>query len=296
MTAGAPPASRSVATVTAALARRAAKKARRAYGHLTGWARVLPDFVIIGAVRGGTTSLFRYLGQHPDVMESERKEVHFFDLNYDRGVEWYRAHFPMAGRLRQAARFRRRPITGEATPDYLFHVRAPVRMARLLPSARLIVMLRNPVDRAYSHHRLETHIGFEELPFEDAIEAEERRLSAEVDRMAADPHYRSDAYQHHTYLARGRYAEQLECWLDVFPREQFLIMQSERFFEDPEPEYARVLDFLGLPPHRPARFHRYHWSEPAALDPDLRRRLVGYFRPHNRRLEELLGTTFDWDR
>jgi hypothetical protein len=245
----------------------------------------LPDFIVIGAQRAGTTSLFRYLAEHPDVGVPEEKELHFFTYNFGKGAEWYREQFPEDG-----------SVTGEATPYYLFHPRAHERMAELVPDAKLLVLLRNPVDRAYSQWAFVRTEGHEPLSFENALEAEEQRLAGEVERMLADGTYFSFEHQYHSYLSRGRYAEQLQQWLGAFPRERFLILRSEDLYDDPAGAYAEALRFLGLRPWTPTAFERYNPSEAAAMDPKTRRSLEERFRPLNARLYDVIGRDMAWGR
>lgn len=254
--------------------RREPPASRIATAHL----RRRPDFVIIGAQRGGTTSLYDYLTSHPDVGPAWRKEVHFFDKNYGKGIAWYLAHFP---------RWDEAKATGEASPYYLLHPDAPRRMRQTLPEARLIALLRDPVARAYSQYQLNVRRGIEPLSFESAIERELARAGAESERVGP-------TWRRSSYLARGRYAEQIERWLVEFPCQQLLILKSEDVFADPEPAVYRVLDYLGLPRWRPARFKVRHRSVDSCVDRATARRLYDYFAPHNRRLRELLGADFGW--
>src|SRR5207248_11017166 len=166
------------------------------------------------------------------------KEVSFFDRHYARGERWYRAHFPA----------RRRAAIGEASPSYLLHPSAPERVARMLPGARLIALLRNPVDRAFSHYQHEVALGREELSFEDALAREDERMVGEVERMLADPAYFSYAWWNYTYLARGRYAEQLERWLERFPADQLLVVPTDDLGDRPAETFAGVLEHLGAKP------------------------------------------------
>ncbi|MGH7797297.1 MAG: sulfotransferase domain-containing protein [Candidatus Binatia bacterium] len=263
---------------------------------LTAGIRLLPDFLIIGAQRCGTTSLQRYLIQHPCIAPSFRKEVHFFDRNLKKGVNWYRAHFPSAPHKYYVTTIlRRRFLTGEASAAYLFYPHAPKRILETVPRAKLIVLLRNPVDRAYSQYQHEASLRYETLPFEAAIEQEPRRLEGEREKMLCDEGYDSYSYRHHSYLSRGVYADQLAIWMNLFSREQMLILQSEDFFAGPASVFQKVLRFLDLPPWELANFKRYNAREYSTMDGATRRRLIEYFEPHNRRLSELVGRNFSWD-
>lgn len=245
-----------------------------------------PDFVIIGAQRGGTTSLHRYLGEHPDIILPVTKELHYFSRLYDRGDDWYRRQFPV--RLPEPM------ITGEATPYYLPHPHAPRRLHAFAPAAKLIVLLRDPVDRAYSHYQHEVRRGHETLPFEEALAREEERLRGEQERMLADETYDSLPYQRFSYQSRGLYAEQLGAWFAFFPREQSLIVESERFYAEPIATVRRVTDFLGLPGHDLADSSVRNQVDYPSMSAAARRRLQPCFDQSNRDLVALLGTPFSW--
>jgi hypothetical protein len=263
---------------------------------MTAGIRLLPDFLIIGAQRCGTTSLQRYLIQHPCVAPSFRKEVHFFDRNLKKGVIWYRAHFPSVPYKYYVTTVLRRPfLTGEASAAYLFYPHAPRKTFELVPRVKLIVLLRNPVDRAYSHYQHEVSLKYETLPFEHAIEQEQERLHGEREKMLADIGYDSYSYRHHSYLSRGVYADQLEIWMNLFPREQMLILQSEDFFARPGQLFQKVLEFLDLPPWELSEYKPYNAREYSTMNAATRRQLIDYFEPHNRRLRELSGHNFTWN-
>jgi Sulfotransferase domain len=265
---------------------------------LTARLRLLPDYLIIGAQRAGTTSLYEYLAQHPGVAPPlMHKGVHFFDTNYTGDLDSYRAHFPTRTYKWYVSAFRHREfVTGEGSPYYLAHPHAPYRIAELLPNAKLIALLRDPVERAYSHYQHEVARGFEGLVFEEAIEREPDRVAGELEKMRADPSYNSFSYQHHTYLTRGRYAEQLEVWYSLFPRQQILVLGSEDFFADPDRTYRKVLEFLGVPPVSLARYEAFNPRRYGRMEEATRRRLIEYFAEPNRRLYELVGMDFGWSR
>lgn len=275
--------------------RRAIKPAVYGYRSLTAGLRVLPDFLIIGAQRAGTTYLYNNLAAHPCVAPALTKEVHFFDVWFARGLGWYRSFFPLRAQ-RLAWRARGLPLlAGEASPYYLFHPHATRRAAATLPRARLIALLRNPVDRAYSHYHHSRRRGFETLPFAEAIAQEGARLAGQTTRLLADERAVSNSHQNWSYQARGVYADQLARWLEHFPREQLLVLQSEQLYADPARHMQRVCEFLELPSWQPKRLRRPETPRYADMDAGTRRALQTYFAPHNARLYELLGTRFDWD-
>jgi hypothetical protein len=278
------------------LARRAARWSAQAYARPTAGLRLLPDYLIIGAQRAGTTSLHRYLVQHPGVRTTLRtKGVHYFDTGYGRGRSWYASRFPT--RLTAWYVARRHGValrTGEASPYYLFHPLVPDRVAELLPQVKLIALLRDPVVRAYSHYQHEVARGFETLSFEEAIAAEPARLAGEVERMLAEPLHHSFAHQHHSYLARGRYHEQLASWRALFDDSQLLVLSSERFFAEPGRWFEQVLDFLELPAFIPDAFERHNAYDYRQMGDEVRERLVEHYREPNRRLYESLGDDFGW--
>ena len=255
-----------------------------AYGSATAGARPLPDFLILGAQKAGTTALYEYLYRHPDISGPAWKEVSFFDRHWTRGERWYRGHFP-----RGAA-----PPVGEASPSYLFHPAAPQRVRSLVPEARLIVLLRNPVDRAFSHYQHEVALGREPHTFEQALALEESRTAGEIEAMLAEPRYFSQAWWNWTYRARGLYAEQLERWYDVFPREQLLVVFTEELAAAPAETYARVLEFVGAPPHDLGEYPRVFSREYDEMRPETRRELESFYAEPNRRLSELLGREPAW--
>jgi hypothetical protein len=245
----------------------------------------LPDFVIVGAQRCGTTFLYDLLSRHPRVEPATKKEVHYFDLHYGRGIEWYRSHFP---------RVERGSITGESSPYYLFHPHAAGRMVEVIPRVRLIALLRNPVERAYSGYHHEVRRGNETLGFEEAVEAEEARLRGEKKKMLVDEHYVSPNYQRFSYLSRGIYVDQLVHWSRYFPGDQMLVLKSEDLFDWLPETLGHILAFLGLPDWKPAVSDGGLEGRYPPMHPATRHRLRDYFEPHNRRLYEYLGVDFGW--
>jgi hypothetical protein len=243
--------------------------------------RQWPDFVIIGAQRAGTTSLTQWLYSHPQVEPARTREVHYFDLNYDRGLRWYRSNFP----IRHDGQF-----TGESTPYMLFHPLAPERAARDLPdTTRFIVMLRDPVERAISQYWLNRRRRHETESFRTAVETEAERLAGQEEIVRAGQ--RSDRYQRFSYASRGQYAEQLVRWFDHVGRDRVLVVQSEDMFESRETGDG-ILSWLGLGPSERPFPKGNDATRHEEADADVVARLRAHFVPYNQDLEDLLGRPF----
>ncbi len=263
--------------------------------------RMLPDFMIIGTQRAGTSSLYRYLADHPDVVGSLRKETEYFGREHWRGETWYRAHFPLHARRKR---------TFEATPTYLSYPAAAARIHAALPSIRMIVMLRDPVDRAFSHHQHLVRLGHEDLGFAEALEVEERRAADHLAAALADPATPDDvravldagpqsgaaAFAPFSYTERGLYAAQLRIWFSHFPPSRFLVLRFEDLIRDPRLTLDAITDFLDLAPLGDRDWPNYsyrHGHAPASTDPELpaelRRELVRHFEQPNDELASLLG-------
>jgi len=280
--------------------RRRIAHARLAARRPTAGLRMLPSFFIIGTQRGGTSSLFQYLARHPDIARSVRKEIEYFSTDFEKGWKWYRAHFP----LKLRAIFHRivgrgtALVTFEATPDYLLMPQVPTRMARAIPDAKIIVVLRDPVERTHSGFKHMMRYGLEDRTFAEALDGEPAVLAVELPKIDADPDYPAIPYRRHAYAHRGHYAEQLVPWLERFTPDQILIMESEELFEDEATAFAKVLDFLEIAPWAPEEFRNHSnlasVDAPSKIEPKTRARLEAYFKPHNEKLESLLGRSFRW--
>lgn len=274
-----------------------ASRVIRRVGIVTAPLRLRPIFLMIGAQRCGTTSLFRAIAAHPQVVQASfHKGVNYFDLNYYRGSDWYRGHFPVAEIARRRTAGYGDPAAFEASGYYLYHPFAMERIARDLPEVKLIVMLRDPVERAFSAYKHEYARGFEWETFERALELEDDRLIGEIERMRADPSYESFSHRHHSYRHRGQYAEQLERVFTHFARSQVHIIESEAFFAKPAAEYQYLLEFLGLRPFEPASFDQHNARPGSPMAADTRRILEQHYQPHDERLTNLLGRSPQWVR
>lgn len=279
------------------------KKLQRAFHTWTAGWRVLPDFIVIGAQRGGTTSLYNYLIKFPQVAWSYKKEVHYFDTHYTEGLGWYRAHFPTRTWIGINKLFGRKLVVGEATPYYMFHPLAAKRIAELLPNAKLIAVLRNPIDRAYSQYQQCAQAGRENLSFEDALDGEEERLKNDLGKLLAGEYdhipgaYKDHPYKIYSYQARGRYAEQLERWYQHYPRENILILKAEEMYANPREVMERVSRFLGIStkPAAKMKYPKHHAGSYSTMKPETRQKLARYFQPHNKKLYALLGEDYNWE-
>lgn len=255
---------------------------------LNSSSRMLPSFVIIGTARGGTTSLFNYLSLHPHIAPPVKKEVAFFCTHFQKGMAWYRSHFPVKGDPAV--------ITGEASPYYLSHPKAAIRLKQTMPDIKIIVLLRNPVERAFSSYKNIKKLGLEPAPdFKTAVSLEKERTAGEEIKISGSDNYYSSKHQHYSYLGRSIYHKELQRWFSQFPEKQFMIINSESFYEDPVKTYNSVIAFLGLAPHDPGPLKRFNESSKGEkLNPEFRNQLIEFFKPHNEELFRMIQKRFDW--
>ena len=258
--------------------------------------RTLPDYLLIGATRSGTTSLWTYLSKHPNILSAFKKEIHFFDFNFSKGVPWYKAHFPLKITKNFSEKIRQNKIiTGDATPYYIYHPHAPTRIFDTVPDVKLVALLRNPIDRAYSHYSRNVRRNVESLSFEEAIQKEEERLNGEYEKSLGDEMYYSRNLHAFSYLSQGRYYEQLTKWYEIFPKDQFLILKSENFYENTESIYYELLDFLDIPRFTLNKFEVYNFEKYHEMKDDTREHLRKYFKPYNNKLKTELGIDISWE-
>lgn len=233
--------------------------------------RKLPDFIIVGAQKAGTSSLFYYLSQHPELRVATQKEIHYYNYYRLRGknLNWYRSFFPLMLSSRK---------TGEASPYYLFDAAVPQRIKQDMPDVKLIMLLRNPIDRAYSAYNMNARRARDRFPtFEQAIANQDMSQEASC-----------------VYLWRGLYAQHIRHWLRHFPHDQLLFIKSEDFFADPRNTLQKVYEFLGIVEAYPSNTRPQEVGSYSDLHPDTRKRLQAYYAKPNRELTRLLGETFSW--
>lgn len=263
------------------------------YRLVTWQNRVFPDFIIIGVQKSGTTSLYSYLCQHPELLPSCTKEVHFFDGglnpsidNFQKGQAWYRAHFPLKRNVNAHQK------AFEATPIYMFNPLASKRIFDLLPKVKVIALLRNPTERAISHYFHEKQKQRESLPIYEALQQEEARLAP----IIKDKDYKNPIFKNCSYKSRGLYKDQLERYLKYFPWRQILVINSDEFFAEPENTLRQVFEFVevdtgyrvkNLTPRNVA-------NNKSDVSPETYEYLYNYFLPHNKALYELVGKSYGW--
>lgn len=264
------------------------KKKTTKFRRLTSKIRSLPDFLIIGTQKAGTSSLAFYLSQYPNIKFSYYKEVHFFDKNYSLGLDWYKSFFPF--KLTN-----RNNVIGEATPFYLFHPHCPLRIKESLPDVKLIVLLRNPIDRAISHFNMQVRYGNEiNTNFEEAIMFGDARTEKEMKKTIEDETYNNRALQRFSYLERGKYYKQIENWFNYFNQDQFLILNSEDFFSNPVNTLNEVSVFLGIKPFTPGNLTIQNEGNYKGITDETKKKLTEYYKEDVINLSRLTGINFNW--
>ena len=263
------------------------------YRLATAKKRALPNFIIIGAQKSGTTSLHNYLSQHPQLLAASRKEVQYFDgglipeINtFKKGENWYRSHFPLIKKLGKNCQ------TFDANPNYIFNPVVPKRIFKLIPNAKLVVVLRNPTERAISHYFHMERKNFDTLPMLEAMKEEENRLK----EILEHEDYKNRSFRRHSYKLRGHYKEQIERYLKYFSKEQIHIISSEEFFNHPEKALKNIFNFIGVdssfkvkdlkPKNVSENRNKVNNVVYSYLD--------SYFSTHNKALFNLIEKKFDW--
>ena len=249
---------------------------------------LMPGFLVIGAQKAGTSSLFNYLKQHPYISPPiMNKELHYFDLHYKRGDRWYRAQFPFNHTNK---------VSGEKSPYYLFHPLSPERAYEFNKNFRILVLLRDPVKRAYSHYNHEIENGREYRPFRVAVEQEINNVKKDHKKiMNSDINY-SFTHQRYSYFMRGLYEEQLNLWLSYFPKESIYIQRSEKFFEEPQTVCSEIFQFLDLPDYKPNTKTRYNPGKYNPMKESDKFWLANLYKNPNIRLAKKYGVDIsDWE-
>ena len=287
----------------------------RFYRRITSRFRMLPSFLILGGSRSGNTSLFAHLIEHPNIIPGNKKAFFFFQYNANNTTSFYRSQFPIK---------RKNRITSDSTSSYFVHPLIPARVHKLLPAAKLIVVLRNPVERAYSEFHYTVALGSELAEnFEDVIKSELKRI--EIVNKKPELTIENTNYKHFTFshLRDGLYAQHLERWLKFFPKEQLLVLHTKDLYTSLDKTLDETFEFLNLPKYkiknkveknkiqkiRPMAGHEqnvyknidsktqtlFNVQNYPEMKPETRKFLQDFFRPHNEKLFKMIGKRFDWN-
>lgn len=257
--------------------------------------RALPDFVVFGAQKSGTTSIYNYLLKHPQVKRAFGQEPVFFshEVKFSKGLIDYRANFPLERWPTPSGHPTRRWITGEASGEYLYYPTAPARIAQALPSVRLILVLRDPVQRTISGYYHTVKLGLEDRSLEEALGDEIRWHTGELEHDGPT-HRRFDKWgSGRSYIGRSLYAHHLQPWIDLFPSERMLVIEAEKMFEQPQGVMQEVTDFLGIEPcPATADLGAFNVGRRSEVDPSLQGWLQELFITPNAELDDLLRSAF----
>ena len=262
---------------------------KRGFAGWTSSSRVLPNFIIIGTVRSGTTSLYYNICEHPSVLPAAYDEIGFFDSNYHLGIQWYRSMFPKKLDMNKIKAKTKYSITGEDTPFYIWNVLSAERILKILPNIKIIVQLRNPVNRAYSNYHISKKYGDEKLTFEKAIEKELEILEKKSFNMEIE-----DYTNPRSYIAKGLYYKQLVKWFKLFPSENILAVSTENMILNPESHMNEILNFLKIPQYTIKNPQQRKLEKYPEIENNMKLKLTEFFEPHNKELYQLIGKKFNW--
>lgn len=263
------------------------QKAVQTYPHLAklSWQpekKSAPDFIIAGASKSGTSSIYYYLSRHPQVLLPHKKELDFYWTNYQLGLEWYLAHFPT---ITDRPDF----LTGEATPNYLRFPQVAQRIKDTFPQTKIIILLRNPVDRAISWHYHKLNTGLTRVDLKTAIATEIERLAS-----VTEAEITNTGFYEPDNIISSLYIYKIKPWIELLGREQLLILKSEEFYLNPLDKMKSVFKFLDLPNCPLENYPKVNAGSYERVDPSLRKTLSEYFAPYNQQLEEYLNLELGW--
>ena len=261
---------------------------------LTGSIRVLPDFLVIGAKRCGTTSLFYHLPEHPCISKSPHDNMGFFNDNFHLGINWYKSFFPTIFTRNKIKSKFGDFLAFDVTTKYMEEESTANNVYQTKPNTKIIIILRNPVDRAYSQYHLNVRQTAESRSFEDAMEENMNELNKEShERYEIKPKFSAEG---NNYLKKGLYAQQLRHWLNIFPMESMLILSTEEFESNQQIIYNKIFKFLNISQFEVKNTEKMEKGIYPPMKSETRNLLLDYFRPYNRELFELINMEFYWDK
>ncbi len=260
---------------------------KRGVAGITSSSRVLPDFIIIGTVRSGTTSLYYNICEHPSVLPADYDEIGFFDSNYELGLEWYRSMFPTQKQMKELEQNSGLAITGEDTPFYFWKKEVVERISEILPNVKLIGIFRNPIDRAYSNYNLGIRKNTEKMTFVEAIDEEEDFLKNHSFREAVE--------RKRSYISKGMYSKQMKLWLEIFSKKQIHILSTEEMKKDPQSTLEKVFKFLEISDYTIKSPQKEKVETYEKMSLEVRERLSEFYKPYNEEFFQIIGKRFDWN-
>lgn len=267
------------------------------FRYLTLPLRVNPDFIIIGFHKCGTTSLYNYLIQHPNIESASEKELEFFSYAYDRGMLYYKLQFPTKIKKWLIERkTKNKFLTGEASPAYSYHPYAPERIKKHLPNIKLIVLLRNPIDRAFSDYNQDIRRNWQpNIPFEEAINQDNLHYEKMIFELKNNliKHYNVN-WKRKGYLNIGKYVIYLEKWIKLFGKNNIFFIHTSDLESSPEHILKDLNNFLGIPDIKPKNLSKKNVGKYPQMSKITRQNLIEYYEKYNKQLEILLGMKFNW--
>ena len=268
---------------------------KRHFYYLTSSFRTLPNFFVIGGVRCGTTSLYHYLGQHNCIKQATYDELGYFDDNFHLGLNWYRSLFPTKFIQKKIESKYKKFLTYDVTPFYIYNPLVVDRIFKFSPNAKIIAVLRNPIDRAYSNfnNRIQDE-GDTETTFEEIVYSEIEKIKNNKNNKENNVFLVNEFYE--LLLARGFYAKQLEFWFKKFPRKNMLLISSEELAVNTDKTISEIFEFLEVPDQKINDLTKQNKIKYPKMKDSTREILINFFKPHNEKLFEILGSKFDWDK
>ena len=261
---------------------------------ITGFIRVIPDFLVIGAKRCGTTSLYQHLPEHPCISKSPHDNMGFFNDNFHLGVNWYKSFFPTTFTRNKIKSKFGGFLAFDVTTKYMEEESTANNVYQTKPNMKIVVILRNPVDRAYSQYHLSVRQTAERRSFEDVVEENMNRLNKEShEHYEIKPKF---SVKEDNYLKKGLYALQLRYWLKIFPRKSILIMSTEEFESNQQAIYNKIFGFLNISQFEIKNTEKMEKGSYPQMKSETRSLLLDYFRSHNNELFKLINKKFDWEK
>ena len=259
---------------------------RHIYG-LTSSFRVLPDFLVIGSKRCGTTSLYEYLGQHPCIKKSSHDHIGFFDDNFHLGMGFYKSFFPTIFEKMFFEFKNGKLLTNDVTSSYIQNSQTATKIFQTLPNTKIIAILRNPIDRAYSEYNLDLRANPDIQSFETIIQNEIDNMGNKND---------DEVIKNKHYLKKGIYFDQLKPWFKLFPKKNILILSTEKFGKDTNNIFNIIFEFLNLENYNIENSKRMQKGTYTKLNSKTREKLLKFYKLKNNQLYDLINEKFDWDK